>query len=270
MSNKRNNVFSTPKPPPEDVSERSSNEEEMPVNPDVNPNVNPALNPVVNLPLNPPADIVANFPGIEEWDEEGNDVYWNWAFNNLFPDNQDQEQPIVEQQLGYEEEPEDEYVPNDPWAVDDDVDEETINRWRNHDPWEDERSTDSDCSFDLFIASPEVDAKQFIDHFFDLRLLYLFDSEDTRECGYLKTILRRVYGKVMFLRPFIRKSMKNIFYRFVLETEKHNRISELFEILGSIINGFALPLKKENKLFVSKAFKVLVDSKQFKINYVFR
>ncbi|KAD7477059.1 hypothetical protein E3N88_00195 [Mikania micrantha] len=144
MSNKRNNVFSTPKPPPEDVSERSSNEEEMPVNPDVNP----ALNPVVNLPLNPPADIVANFPGIDERDEEGNDVYWNWAFNNLFPDNQDQEQPIVEQQFGYEEEPEDEYVPNDPWAVDDDVDEETINRWRNHDPWEDERSTDSDCSFD--------------------------------------------------------------------------------------------------------------------------
>ncbi|KAD3068834.1 hypothetical protein E3N88_36714 [Mikania micrantha] len=91
--------------------------------------------------------ILANFLSIEEWDDEGNDVYWNWAFNSLFPDNQDQEQQIVEQQLGYEEEPEDEYVPNDPWAVDD-VDEETINRWRNHDPWEDERSTDSDCSFD--------------------------------------------------------------------------------------------------------------------------
>ncbi|KAD4386263.1 hypothetical protein E3N88_26432 [Mikania micrantha] len=152
MSNKRNNIFSTPKPPPEDVSERSSNEKEMPVNPAVNPVVNLPLNPVVdlpvNLPVNPPADIVANFSGIEEWDEEGNDVYWNWAFNNLFPDNQDQEQPIVEQQLGYKEELEDEYVPNDPWAVDDDVDEETINRWRNHNPWEDERSTDSDCSFD--------------------------------------------------------------------------------------------------------------------------
>ncbi|KAD3066835.1 hypothetical protein E3N88_34715 [Mikania micrantha] len=43
-------------------------------------------------------------------DEEGNDVYWNYAFNNLFPDNplmeddhnKDQEQPIVEQQLGHE------------------------------------------------------------------------------------------------------------------------------------------------------------------------
>ncbi|KAD5318102.1 hypothetical protein E3N88_18048 [Mikania micrantha] len=35
-------------------------------------------------------------------------------------------------------EPQDECVPDDPWAVDDDVDEETLNRWRNHDPWEDE------------------------------------------------------------------------------------------------------------------------------------
>ncbi|KAD4179921.1 hypothetical protein E3N88_28512 [Mikania micrantha] len=151
MSHKRNILFSTPKPPPEDVSERSSDEEEMPVNLVVDLTVNPVVdipvNPFVNLPVNPPADILANFPSIEEWDDEGNDVYWNWAFNSLFPDNQDQEQQIVEQQLGYEEEPEDEYVPNDPWAVDD-ADEETINRWRNHDPWEDERSTDSDCSFD--------------------------------------------------------------------------------------------------------------------------
>ncbi|KAD4385415.1 hypothetical protein E3N88_25583 [Mikania micrantha] len=73
------------------------------------------------------------------FNEEGNDVYWNWAFNNLFPDNQYQEQPIVEQQFGHEE-PEDEYVQDDPWAVDDDVNEEILNRWRNHDPWEDEHN----------------------------------------------------------------------------------------------------------------------------------
>ncbi|KAD2804724.1 hypothetical protein E3N88_38101 [Mikania micrantha] len=156
MSRRRNGIFSTPKPPPENLSETSSDEEDIQppiVNPDIqHPIDNPVINPPVNLdlipPVNPPANILANFPSIKEWDEEGNDVYWNWAFNNLFPDNQDQEEPIVEQQLGHEEEPEDEYVPADPWAVDDDVDEETLNRWRNHDPWEDERSTDSDCSFD--------------------------------------------------------------------------------------------------------------------------
>lgn len=107
-----------------------------------------------------------------------------------------------------------------------------------------------------FIASPEADAKiakKYIDHYFVLKLLDMFDSEDPREREYLKTILHRVYGKFMVHRPFIRKSINNIFYRFVLETEKHNGIAELLEILGSIINGFALPLKEEHKLFLSRA-----------------
>ncbi|XP_077229275.1 serine/threonine protein phosphatase 2A 57 kDa regulatory subunit B' theta isoform-like [Tasmannia lanceolata] len=104
-----------------------------------------------------------------------------------------------------------------------------------------------------FVASPETDAKlakRYIDHSFVLRLLDLFDSEDPREREYLKTILHRVYGKFMVHRPFIRKAINNIFYRFIFETEKHNGIAELLEILGSIINGFALPLKEEHKLFL--------------------
>uniref|UniRef100_A0A1D1ZHJ5 Serine/threonine protein phosphatase 2A regulatory subunit n=1 Tax=Anthurium amnicola TaxID=1678845 RepID=A0A1D1ZHJ5_9ARAE len=104
-----------------------------------------------------------------------------------------------------------------------------------------------------FVASPETDsklAKRYIDHSFVLRLLDLFDSEDPREREYLKTILHRIYGKFMVHRPFIRKAINNIFYRFIFETEKHNGIAELLEILGSIINGFALPLKEEHKLFL--------------------
>ncbi|KAK4716020.1 hypothetical protein R3W88_014358 [Solanum pinnatisectum] len=104
-----------------------------------------------------------------------------------------------------------------------------------------------------FVASPETDAKvakRYIDHSFVLRLLDLFDSEDPREREYLKIILHRVYGKFMVHRPYIRKAINNIFYRFVFETEKHNGIAELLEILGSIINGFALPLKEEHKLFL--------------------
>lgn len=107
-----------------------------------------------------------------------------------------------------------------------------------------------------FVASPETDAKlakRYIDHSFVLRLLDLFDSEDPREREYLKTVLHRIYGKFMVHRPFIRKSINNIFYRFVFETEKHNGIAELLEILGSIINGFALPLKEEHKLFLVRA-----------------
>lgn len=107
-----------------------------------------------------------------------------------------------------------------------------------------------------FIASGETDAKiakRYFDHSFVLRLLDLFDSEDQREREYLKTILHRVYGKFMVHRPFIRKAINNIFYRFIFETEKHNGIGELLEILGSIINGFALPLKEEHKLFLVRA-----------------
>ena len=83
---------------------------------------------------------------------------------------------------------------------------------------------------------------------FVLRLLELFDSEDPRERDYLKTILHRIYGKFMVHRPFIRKAINNVFYRFIFETERHNGVAELLEILGSIINGFALPLKEEHKV----------------------
>jgi serine/threonine-protein phosphatase 2A regulatory subunit B' len=43
----------------------------------------------------------------------------------------------------------------------------------------------------------------------------------------------------------------------VYETERHNGVAELLEILGSIINGFALPLKEEHKvaLFILVAFE---------------
>ena len=49
-------------------------------------------------------------------------------------------------------------------------------------------------------------------------------------------------------RSFIRKAINNVFYRFIFETERHSGIAELLEILGSIINGFALPLKEEHKV----------------------
>mmetsp|Transcript_22994 Transcript_22994/g.37835 ORF Transcript_22994/g.37835 Transcript_22994/m.37835 type:complete len:509 (-) Transcript_22994:136-1662(-) len=106
-----------------------------------------------------------------------------------------------------------------------------------------------------FVVSNECDPKiakkqGYIDNAFIVKLLELFDSEDPRERDYLKTILHRIYGKFMAHRPFIRKAINNIFYRFIYETERHNGVAELLEILGSIINGFALPLKEEHKLFL--------------------
>uniref|UniRef100_A0A3Q2HT79 Protein phosphatase 2 regulatory subunit B'alpha n=1 Tax=Equus caballus TaxID=9796 RepID=A0A3Q2HT79_HORSE len=84
------------------------------------------------------------------------------------------------------------------------------------------------------------------------KLLELFDSEDPRERDFLKTVLHRIYGKFLGLRAFIRKQINNIFLRFIYETEHFNGVAELLEILGSIINGFALPLKAEHKQFLMK------------------
>nr|BAK03510.1 predicted protein [Hordeum vulgare subsp. vulgare] len=104
-----------------------------------------------------------------------------------------------------------------------------------------------------FIGSSSLDAKigkKYFDHSFIVRLLNLLDSEDPRERDSLKTILHRIYGKFMVHRPFIRKAVSNIFYHFVFETQRHNGIAELLEVFGSVISGFALPLKEEHKVFL--------------------
>lgn len=106
-----------------------------------------------------------------------------------------------------------------------------------------------------FIVSSDVDMRTLKKHVngpFVLRILELFDSEDHRERDYLKTILHRIYAKFMSLRAFIRKAINNVFYTFIFDTERHNGVAELLEILGSIINGFALPLKQEHKTFLQR------------------
>lgn len=109
--------------------------------------------------------------------------------------------------------------------------------------------------FHRVLVSSELDAKALKKHIngpFVLRLLELFDSEDHRERDYLKTILHRIYSKFMNLRTFIRKAIHNVFFSFIYETERYNGMSELLEILGSIINGFTLPIKAEHKMFLKR------------------
>jgi len=105
-----------------------------------------------------------------------------------------------------------------------------------------------------FVVSTEVKAKvakRYLDQVFCSHLVELFDSEDPRERDYLKTILHRVYGKFMSHRAYIRRSISHIFSRFVFEKPQHNGVAELLEILGSIINGFAMPLKPEHVRFLT-------------------
>uniref|UniRef100_A0A673CMG6 Serine/threonine protein phosphatase 2A regulatory subunit n=1 Tax=Sphaeramia orbicularis TaxID=375764 RepID=A0A673CMG6_9TELE len=119
-----------------------------------------------------------------------------------------------------------------------------------------------------FLESPDFQpniAKKYIDQKFVLSLLELFDSEDPRERDFLKTILHRIYGKFLGLRAYIRRQINNIFYRFIYETEHHNGIAELLEILGSIINGFALPLKEEHKMFLIRVLLPLHKVKSLSV-----
>jgi len=105
-----------------------------------------------------------------------------------------------------------------------------------------------------FVVSSEVKPKVARKHLhrnFCKNLIALFDSEDPRERDYLKTILHRIYGKFMTYRSLIRRHIQYTFYEFMFEKGRHNGIGELLEILGSIINGFQLPLKKEHLQFLA-------------------
>lgn len=102
--------------------------------------------------------------------------------------------------------------------------------------------------FIRFLESPHFDAnaaKKYIDNAFVLHLLPLFDSEDPRERDMLKTTLHRVYGKLLPLRAFIRQCFAQVFDE-ASSGECQHALSELLEILGSIVNGFAIPLKEEH------------------------
>ncbi|KAF4751284.1 Serine/threonine-protein phosphatase 2A 56 kDa regulatory subunit delta isoform, partial [Perkinsus olseni] len=57
---------------------------------------------------------------------------------------------------------------------------------------------------------------------------------------------------MMAMRAFIRRSLQHFLMRITSESAGHNGVAEILEILGSIINGFALPLKEEHKLFLEK------------------
>ena len=98
-----------------------------------------------------------------------------------------------------------------------------------------------------FIPSKVMSAN--ISNSFIVKVLELFDSEDPRERDYLKTITHRIYGKFMVLRNYIRTQVMNMLLQITYEKEEHNGLTELLEILSSVISGFASPLKEEHRVF---------------------
>ena len=84
-------------------------------------------------------------------------------------------------------------------------------------------------------ASTLHQKKKLIDSSFVRQLLLLFDSEDFRERDYLKNITHRIYSKLTQRRALIRRVICNIFFEFVFETDKHNGIGEMLEILARFV-----------------------------------
>lgn len=120
--------------------------------------------------------------------------------------------------------------------------------------------------YDMFVKFLELPdfnatvARRNIDLAFVTRLMALFDVEDPRERDLVKTTLHRVYGKFLHLRPVIRKLMRSIFTEVTCEHSRH-KIAEMLEILGSVINGFALPIREEHRQFLEKTLVPLHKSR---------
>lgn len=119
-----------------------------------------------------------------------------------------------------------------------------------------------------FIDSSEFNvslSKKYADQTFVLELISLFDNEDPRERDLLKTVLHRIYGRFLNIRALIRRTISNVFLEFIYETDRHNGIAEFLEFLGSIINGFALPLKEEHKIFLVKVLIPLHKARSYTV-----
>ena len=101
-----------------------------------------------------------------------------------------------------------------------------------------------ECSF-----ISQKDVKHLIGDLFIQRFLELFDSEYSPEKSILRSLLHLLYLKQIGLRKSIRKAMNELFYTLIHVEYKFNGASEILEIQGSIISGFAVPIKEEHLSF---------------------
>lgn len=126
------------------------------------------------------------------------------------------------------------------------------------------------ASYDLLLKCIEhIDKleKHVRKEFFTLRfiaqLVGLFKTPSFKERQVLKGVLHRLYYKLTQRRSAIRKEIANAFYEYIYETSNHYGVAELLEILGSIVNGFACPIKQEHVVLLEKALIPLHSTPAF-------
>ena len=116
------------------------------------------------------------------------------------------------------------------------------------------------------VLSQQIDAnvrKHYITTTFVTHLVMLFDSIDARERECLKTVTHRIYGKLTNRRAAIRRAINYAFFQFLYETHLHHGVSELLEILASIINGFTVPIRPEHKVSLERSLIPLHKMRQY-------
>ncbi|RMX62852.1 hypothetical protein DD238_008130 [Peronospora effusa] len=105
--------------------------------------------------------------------------------------------------------------------------------------------------------------KEFFPLRFIAQLVNLFKTPSFKERQVLKGVLHRLYYKLTQRRSAIRKEIANAFYEYIYETSNHYGVAELLEILGSIVNGFACPIKQEHVVLLEKALIPLHSTPAF-------
>ncbi|EDQ92248.1 uncharacterized protein MONBRDRAFT_14768, partial [Monosiga brevicollis MX1] len=106
-------------------------------------------------------------------------------------------------------------------------------------------------AFFAYISNPLFDShvgRLYLRQPFVLKVLQrLRSAEDFRERDWMKSILHRVYGILPSLRATIRKCIRDELLHFIYESQSHNGIEEIIEVVGSIIKGFATPIRAEHR-----------------------
>lgn len=109
----------------------------------------------------------------------------------------------------------------------------------------------------MLTAADARTLRNHVDRSFLAGLVALFAFEDSRERDRLKYVYHQLYSKLTVERAFMQRIMAAALLRFVYDTspeeaERHCGVGELLEICGSIINGFAVPLKEEHRAFMAR------------------
>lgn len=106
-----------------------------------------------------------------------------------------------------------------------------------------------------FLESDEfqvVVGRRYITEEFTGQIFDKLRSEDHRVRDAIKNIVHRIYSNIFDRRKYIKTCIMNVLLKFIYEKEVYAGINELMEMVTSIVNGFALPIRTENLIFIER------------------